>query len=301
MTRPDHIFIVGLSRTGTTLTRNILNCSCEIGIGGESHFLGDTRRLGLVRRSGFRQRLAAIGDLATDEGVHKIVDYIYSIREHNFWSRLARNVERAEFTRRLLESDRSEQALLDVAMGCYAGGKPVRGEKTPAHIYAVPTLLEWFPNARVIHTFRDPRAVYLSNKRKYEKRKLPWASALLRRARLPFELYASLDVMLNWFRVIQLHRRYQQRYPGRYYLSKYEDLVSDPQASLQKLCDFLGVPFTEAMLQQSVPNSSYMPRHQVQGFDSAAIDRWRKHLDPLVNRWFVLWCKKQLLEFGYQP
>jgi hypothetical protein len=300
MARPDHIFIVGLSRTGTTLTRNILNCSEHVGIAGESQFLGDTRRLGLARRPGYREIFARVGDITTTDGARRVVDYIFSVQQNNFWGKIARNGDRERFLGQLLASDRSDPALLSIAMSVFANGKPIHGEKTPAHIYYVPTLIEWFANAKVIQTFRDPRAVYVSNKKKYEKRKLPLHSAISRKSGLPFELYASLDVMLNWLRVIRLHRSYQQRYPDQYYLSRYEDLVRDPTGSLQKLCGFLEIEYTEAMLQQAVPNSSYFPRWQVQGFDTSAIDRWRSHLHPTINRWFVLWCKKDLLAFDYQ-
>ncbi len=299
MSQPSHIFIVGLSRTGTTLTRTILDSSDHVGLGGESMYFGDTRWLGLGRREGYRQKFARVGDLKTDVGVERIVDYIYQIEQNNFWSKLAKKVAWDEFTRQLLSTDRTERALLDLAMCYYAGDKPIRGEKTPAHIYAVPTLLEWFPKAKVIQKFRDPRAIYVSNRRKYESRALPRLSALARRSGLAFELYASLDVILTWRRAIRLHREYQARYPGQYYLSRFEDLITEPATSLQALCRFLDIPFQESMLNQLVLNSSFLPKRQVAGFDTSAIDRWRAHLHPIVNRWFVLWCGSRLAEFGY--
>ncbi len=264
-------------------------------------FFGDTRRLGLIQREGYRHKFARVGNLATDQGVRGVVAYIYGIRQNNFWSKIARQLDREEFTRRLLATDRTERALLDLAMSIYAGSKPIRGEKTPAHIYAVPTLLEWFPQARIIHTFRDPRAVYISNKRKYEKRELSQLSVLARRTKLMFEFYSSLDVMLDWFRVIRLHHEYERRYAGRYYLSKYEDLILDPRGTLHRLCDFLGIDFVEEMMQQTMPNSSFAPRNQVSGFDTSAIDRWRQYLHPVINEWFVIWCNRRLSEFGYRP
>lgn len=301
MSQPSHIFIVGLSRTGTTLTRAILNSSDQVGLGFESMFFGDTRWLGLAWREGYRHKFARVGDLATDDGVERIVDYIYRLKPNNFWSDLAKMVDRREFTQRLLATDRTERALLDLALCYFAGDKPIRGEKTPAHIYAVPTLLEWFPNARIIHAFRDPRAVYISNKRKYENRKLPRLSALARRSRLLFEFYSSLDVILTWLRAIQLHQEYQRRYPARYYLSRFEDLIAEPAESVQKLCCFLDIPFQRSMLNQLVVNSSFLPKRERAGFDTSAIDRWRQYLHPLVNRWFILWCKHRLVEFGYAP
>ncbi|MBI4787784.1 MAG: sulfotransferase [Chloroflexi bacterium] len=299
MSRPSHIFIVGLSRTGTTLTRTILNSSDYIGLGGESMFFGDTHRMGLFHRDGYRHKFARLGGLATDEGVERIVAYIYGLGKKNFWGNLTGLVARDEFTRQLLATDRSERALLDLALSYYAGQKPIRGEKTPAHLFSAPALMEWFPNAKIIHAFRDPRAVYVSNKRKYENRAHTRLSALARRTDLLFELYASLDVMLNWQRAIRLHREYQQRYPGQYYLSQFETLITEPRESLQKLCAFIDIPFQECMLQQLVLNSSFLPKRQRAGFDPSAVDRWRQYLHPLLNRWFAVWCQRQMVEFGY--
>src|SRR5207247_787777 len=100
-------------------------------------------------------------------------------------------------------------------------------EKTPAHIYFVPTLLEWFPNAKIIHTIRDPRAIYVSNRKKSAKKALPLHSSVLRKLGPVFDLYSSLNTILTWLRVVRLHHRYQQLYPDRYYLSKFEDLICD--------------------------------------------------------------------------
>jgi Sulfotransferase family len=301
MARPGYIFIVGLPRTGTTLTRFILNCSEEAGLGGESHFFGGRPRLGFRARRSFRHQIAKIGDLTTDAGARQVIDYIYSIDKNNFWGKLAKSVDREEFLGRFLATDRSERSLLDVAMSFYAHSKPVRGEKTPAHIYSVPTLFEWFPNTKVIHVFRDPRAIYISLRRKRKKDRISRHNPIFQRLGLIVEFYVSLSLIGAWIRVIKLHRHYKQCYSNSYYLLKYEDLISDPRATLGKLCDFLEVEFTEKMLQQVVVNSSFTPEGQVQGFDTQAIDRWRKHVHPIIHRWFNFWCKNYLLEFGYQP
>lgn len=296
MIQPSHIFIVGSFRTGTSLTRNILNCSEKVAICDETHFLGH------MIGKGFRHKFARVGDLSTDTGAKKVIDYIYNLRHKNFWRWVQRNVAREEFLQRLLESDRTDRALFDLVMAFYANGKPIRGEKTPAHIHYVPTLLEWFPNAKIVHTFRDPRAIFVSKKKKKSKQEnVPLRYHLLRKSESIFEIYLSFNVLITWLRIVQLHHRYQQLYPNNYYLSKYEDLISDPETCLRKLCDFLAIDFTEAMLQQTVVNSSFVSRQdQVQGFDISAIDRWREHLPPVINKWFVLWCEKHLLEFGYQ-
>lgn len=299
--RPDHVFIVGLPRTGTNLTRNILNRSPEVGIAGEAHFFSVPRRLGLGVRKGFGERLMATGDLHDDAGARRVVAAVFASTGRRFWGRLAAAADRAAFESGLLASDRTPRALLDLALAHYAGGKPVRGDKTPANIYLVPTLLDWFPGAMVIHTMRDPRAVYASNKRKYEQRPLPLRSRLLRRTGLLFELYASLDTIVAWRHVVALDRRYRRAYPGRYTTLRFEDLVRDPAREVERLCAFLGIEGRDEMLEQAVTNSSYLARGATRGFDAAAVDRWRAYLHPLIRRWFEAWCGRALRDFGYPP
>jgi hypothetical protein len=114
-----------------------------------------------------------------------------------------------------------------------------------------------------------------------------------------FQLISSLHVIANWKRIERYHRRYQEQFPGRYTLLKYEDLVLQPEDTLEKLCGFLDIPLTQSMLLQTVVNSSFVPDGAA-GFEAGAITRWRKHMDPLVQRWFKFWLGPQLRDYGYE-
>src|SRR5512144_2026455 len=70
---PEAIFVVGSSRSGTTLMRTILERSPRIAVARENHFLGHLRR-----GEGARYYFRRLGDLRSDETVGKIVDLIYS-------------------------------------------------------------------------------------------------------------------------------------------------------------------------------------------------------------------------------
>src|SRR5262245_43282916 len=96
-----YIFIVGLSRSGTTLMRNILNQSDWIAISRENHFLGH-----LVGAEGMRQKFRKFGDLSNDQNVYKLVDHLYSggseriswfRRSSSHWRWITRRVDRQEF------------------------------------------------------------------------------------------------------------------------------------------------------------------------------------------------------------
>jgi len=300
MSAPRYVFIVGMARTGTTLLRNVLNRSDEVGMGGESRFLVAPRLLSLHRERGFRDELREVGDLTTDSGARRVVDHIYRIRKDNFWGKIAKGADRDEFLQHLLNSDRSERALLDLALAFHARGKPIRGEKTPAHIEVVPQILEWFPNARIVHMIRDPRATFVSKQHKDGDR--PSVLAPLReRAESLYELYASVRTIERWRHVISLHHRYRTQFAGRYHLLRFEDLVTDPRTSINEVCRFIGIEFTEKMLDQTVTNSSFVQGAPVGGFNAKAIERWRGILSPALQRWFRLWCGRSLREFGYRP
>lgn len=303
MAKPDYIFIVGLGRTGSTLTRTILNTSPEVGIGGESHYFRDLPRLGFQRERSMQRKLRKLGDISSEAGVEKIIDYLYSPKKSHlaFWNFQNRSTSPQEFRRMLLETDRTERAFFALAMTIHAEGKRIKGEKTPAHIFCVPELLEWFPGGKVIHTFRDPRAIFSSREKKAARKQLPAFNTLIRKSGLLFDLLSSLHVILNWSRVSRLNRRYQERYPGKFYLLKYEDLICEPRSTIQALCQFLEIDFSEEMLQQTVVNSSFVQKGDVvQGFDTASIERWREQLHPLLHRWFLFWCKEKLVQHGYQ-
>ena len=309
--RASHVVIVGCNRTGTSLVRQILNASPQVCVSPETHFL---RRLAPPGGGGTLSRL---GPLSDDRTIRGLVDYLYA--EHprmriSYWQWLRKQVEREAFGRVLLEAERSERGLFAAMMDFYArrsrGGADdvVLGEKTPTHLYSVPVLLEWYPDARVIHTFRDLRAVIVSKRRKLAKaatrdglaKLLPVPASILAPIALPIELGHTTRA---WLDAAQLHWAYQAAYPGRYLLVRFEDLVADPETQTMRMCDGLGVPYERSMLADiHVAASGFQPRHRGPGgFDAAAPDRWRENINPLLERALSIVGRRQLRRFGYAP
>ncbi len=65
--------MVGVSRSGTTLMRNVLNSHSRVGIAPENHYLGH-----LLPGGGYRDLFRREGDLGDDETIGRIVRRIYS-------------------------------------------------------------------------------------------------------------------------------------------------------------------------------------------------------------------------------
>ena len=301
---PEAVFIVGVSRSGTTLMRRILDRHSRIGIVTENHYLGH-----LLAWEGTRHYFRRLGDLRDDEHVHALVELIYSgelqrrsrLRELSpYWRWLTDKVPRDDLETYLLASDRSERGIFEAFLRIYADrrGKAIIGEKTPAHLDYAETLLDWFPDGRVVHCMRDPRAIYVSELRRrsesatgFPYRQLAVAPALLWR-------FVLLEVVWVWARAVHRHRELRRRYPDRYRIVRFEDLVVAPAETLSDVCGFLGVAMESRMLEQKVTSKGALVG--ATGFDAGAADRWREHIGAGAKSAIELLLGRRLAEMGYR-
>jgi hypothetical protein len=309
-----YIFIVGLPRTGTKLMMNVLENNQEKAcyITPENFFLGR------FLRPGIRRQMRQLGDLSVEANLKKLVDNIYSARytifRGDYWSELAEGkwgFDKETMFNELLDSDRSDKAIYTILLRCYANGveNVILGDKTGPHLYRVPTLLEWFPEAKVIHTLRDPRAV-LASEHKKQLRKLRrhiseadeagrrLQALVLRAKEVLHSMLIIVYITIAWLYAARLDRKYKKRYPNNYYLSRFEDLVSQPEESVRSLCYFLGIAFNPAMLNPPKVDSSFGPKGGA-GFNTQTLNSWQSYLKPWMKRWWLLLGKKQLKEFHY--
>ena len=302
-TSPEAVFIVGVSRSGTTLARRILDRHSRIAIATENHFLGH-----LLPWEGARHYFRRVGDLRDDAAVRRLVDLLYtgelqrrsSFRELSpYWRWLTGKVPRAELEARLLASDRTERGLFEVLLRVYADrrGKAIMGEKTPAHLAYVETLLGWFPDARVIHCLRDPRAVYVSELRRRRDHAVGFPYGQLVRLPALLRVFVLLQVTWAWASAVHRHRTLSRRYPRRYRLLRFEALVTAPRETLTGLCAFLGLELEPRMLEQKVTSRGAMVGEL--GFDAGAADRWRSSIGARERRVIERLLGSRLAEMGY--
>src|SRR4051812_34367877 len=120
----DSIFIVGVSRSGTSLMRRILNKSDRIAICKENHYLGH-----LLASQGMRHKMRAFGSFSDDKNVRSFVDALYDgtleatskLRGLSYqWKWIAENLSRSDFTEQLLSEERTERGAFRAMMTSYA-------------------------------------------------------------------------------------------------------------------------------------------------------------------------------------
>jgi hypothetical protein len=176
-------------------------------------------------------------------------------------------------------------------------GKAIKGEKTPAHFQYADTLLGWFPSAKIIHMMRDPRGIFVSEFRRRQKEAQSFPYKQLKRVPGLMKFYILLQTTLTWAASARNASENLAKYPERYTVQRFEDLVRKPEEQVPALCAYLGVPFQQKMLEQEVVSMGFQEKQS--GFDAGAADRWKKYIDPFVKRWFHFWFGRQLRSYGY--
>ena len=110
--------------------------------------------------------------------------------------------------------------------------------KAPGHLFALEGLLERYPDARIIHTHRDPLRVMAS---------MASHATVLRRAFSdstdPQRIAA--DWADRWARALEKFLRVRDRAPPSQFLDvPFESIETDPFGTAERVYDFLGWPFT---------------------------------------------------------
>ena len=106
-----------------------------------------------------------------------------------------------------------------------------------------------------------------------------------------------VQIARTWAEAVNHHRRNARRYPDRYRLVRFEDLVCEPEQVVVELCRFLGVAFEPVMLHQKVVSQG--DRIGEEGFDAGAADRWQQAITAGDRRWLDRLLGGRIDELGY--
>jgi hypothetical protein len=109
-------------------------------------------------------------------------------------------------------------------------GKPRWGDKSPTYTAHLPAVQELLPEARFVHLVRDGRDVALSLRQVW------------------FAPARDAAGLARYWRGCIEEARAGARHCRHYLELRYEDLVSDPEATLRRLCAFVELPWSPHML-----------------------------------------------------
>ena len=208
---PPSPFVVGVTRSGTTLLRLMLDAHPQLAVPPETHFLPDVISA------------CKTGPVTADRCTQAIV-------AHRRWPDF--QLEADDLRERLRATPE-----LDVA-ACLRGfyelyaeraGKPRWGDKTPGYLRRMRTIAKVLPEARFVHLIRDGRDVAVSI------------------TALHFGADTVRQAAERWAKRIRAGREKGARVP-HYLEVRYEDLVLEPEPTLQRICDYVELPWDPRML-----------------------------------------------------
>ncbi len=298
------VFIVGVSRSGTTLMRRVLNKSTRFALLDENNYMGH-----LWPPLAMRKKFARFGSLTNDGNVKKLVEWFYSPDFDKYtklktvswqWQWFRDEVPKEQLLEKMLASDRSEKGIYLVFMKLFADDRQseVIGEKTPSHIKYIDTIMQWYPDAKIIHMMRDPRAIYTSEVRRRQEKSLSPPYKQLRKFPLFLKLFLMFQVTWTWGDALKRYRKYSKKYDSNYRVVQFESMIGNPESEVRSICDWVGVEFQEIMLEQQVMSDGF--KQGQKGFDKTASRRWEKHIDSWARRWFEGRFLYALKEVGYK-
>ncbi len=268
------LFVVGCERSGTTLLAVMVGRHSEIAMTPETHFF-----LRVVPRCGWSG--------GEREGDHAaMVERLFNSPRGGDLG-----LERGEVLARFSSGAATYPRLFEVVMAIYAEnhGKVRAAEKTPFHLYKVPLILEWFPEARVVGLVRDGRDTVLSILN------APWTAHRSMRRQSDKWNHAAREAL-----------RLRKRYPEKFLLIRYEDLVAEPEKTMREVDGFLGLAFEAGQLESGEKRTDVVPERELKwkGNVTAAPDKsrvgaWVKKVTAEERLVMNTMMGKYLRHFGY--
>jgi len=240
------VFIVGTTRSGTTLLSLMLGHHPELAFVGELEWVWDF----------------APGKLPSLEPYYAWLATHRHYRTHRL--RIDRSLEFTELVRSFFNQMRAEADP--------GGTRPIAGCQVHRH-YA--QALALWPRARFIHIVRDGRDVCAS------WIKFGW-------------LGNAYEAGHGWRQALEEWAMAKPHIdPARRTEIRFEDLIRAPERELGRLCEFIGVPYSEAMLRYH-EDTTYDP------IDPGQAGKWREQLDSRDIRVFESVAGRDLIENGYE-
>jgi hypothetical protein len=193
--------------------------------------------------------------------------------------------------RKLEASDRSYKSIIQILLKEYAEkyGKMRWGEKTPGHFLYINTILSLFPEARIIHVIRDPRAVALSNK------KVPWGHR---------DVFAHARL---WNKYMKTSINYATYHAKSYMEIKYEELVTNATPTIKRMCSFINVGWEKAMLHYYKDSREFIEKNEEwknncnEPITNRNIEIWKNELTDAEKEEIQIKCAKWMEKKGYLP
>ena len=270
------VFVLGSPRSGTTLLYDML-----LSAGGFAVYLAESNVFNLLA--------PRFGDL-----------HVRANRERLLLAWLGSKLYRASgidpdrIRRRIVDDCRNPGDFLRIVMEeiCALQGMSRWAENSPEAILYLPLIKQLIPNALVLHIIRDGRDVAASLGRLRYVRPFPWEN-----------LHSIIGCGLYWEWIVQHGRRFAPSLEDDYMEVHFEELLAQPQETLDAIGRFIDQSLDYATIQRvgygsvSKPNTSFSAQDSSEAFNP--VGRWKKNFSPKELALFERLVGGTLQELGY--
>ena len=257
------VFVLGSSRSGTTMMGRILNNHSDICTLRELHFFGTI--------------CSEVDESVLSKGkAISLMSKLLHINKYGIFNQ-DYGLEFQNVSKKILQ-EKNQLKPIDVysiflSYVASINNVHIICEQTPRNVYYLDEILTYFPNAKIINMVRDPRDVLLSQKNKWRRRflgasKIPFSEAL--RSYINYHPF----LISNFWKssVLQVINKKDSNVLTVFF----EDLLQNPSVKLREICTFIGINYNDEM--QAVPNigsSTELDLSKDIGIDKSKIDKWK--------------------------
>ncbi len=262
------LFVVGNSRSGTTMLGRILGRNSEVHKFPELHLFGPCVTHGEEFQTVNRSEAIRIYSWLLDVSERKL----HAERQPEKYRKEAEMLAGA--TNQMQPATAWDLYQHFVFYEITKHGKTIPSEDLPGNVFKLDQLLSRFPEARVIHIVRDPRDVLLSQKNRRNRRKMG-ATYVGRKETMRFWAnYHPLFISRLWNNAVRAGLKIKD---PRVKTIHFETLISDPVTTIKEVCVHAGIAFQDDMLSiPQVGSSTRKDAPEKMGIDAGRSGAWSK-------------------------
>lgn len=268
-------FITGRGRSGTWLLKSILDTHTDLCVAPEALFIMHLYQKYHQETNWTQEKLKKFfDDLMLEERVKRW----WKIDEEALKSQILQqkpNVTFGELCQLVYwQYSRQHDKKEDVYLG----------DKNPGYTLFMDKLLNAFPKAKFIHMVRDPRDNVMS----FQK--------------ASFDLNNSAALAYRWQSYNKKALKFIDKHPDKCIIVRFEDLLSDSENTLQKICKFLGVEYTPDLLTfyKNPKNVFEWNKKVAEPLDGKAAYKWKSKMSQEQQEEINYICEEMIRYFNYE-
>lgn len=276
------LFITSAGRSGTTLLRSMLVAGGEIAIPPETQVVHTAVRRFLAQRHlGWQQLCQSIISLFESHPNF----YMWDINLGLAYSK-ALSIPKTE---------RCLARIIDEVYGSYSEqkfpGAILWGDQSPIHTFHIRPIAAVFPQAKYLHMVRDGRDAIASH---------------IERSQYVEKEVTLEEATYRWKESIKRMQALKAKLDPAYYVEiRYEDLVTSPVDTLNKICAFIAVQYGPEMIDfwksDTTIEHKYRPHHRnlAKPLFTSSIGKWQERLSPEAQKYILAETAPLLELLGY--